>query len=499
MSSPNDASPAPARDQFVRGIGPLAATSLVVGSMIGSGIFIVSADIGRQVASWGPGGLLLVWLLTGLMTLAGALAYAELAAMLPNVGGQYVFLREGLSPSAGFLYGWTLFTVIQTGTIAAVAVAFAKFLAVLLPSVTPDVFLKLGSLNLPGGTIELGLSNQRIVAVVMIAFLTAVNMRGVRLGAAIQTVFTVAKVGALVALILLGLFIYRQPAIAAMNFDTFWGAKPWGLAMLPVVAAAMVGSLFSSDAWNNVTFAAAEVREPQKNLPRALAYGTGLVSLLYILANVAYLNVLPFGGQPNGADAFERGILFASQDRVGTAALEAILGPTGAIVMAIAILVSTFGCNNGLILAGPRVYYAMARDRLFFAKAGTLHPTHHTPTFGLLAQAGWAMALCLTGTYGQLLDYVIFAALIFYLLTTVALFRLRRLQPDLPRPVKAFGYPVVPALYILAIAFLLVVLLVDPEKRKFSAFGLLIVALGIPVYLLWHRGAPAEAPGSRRE
>ena len=228
MTSPNDAPPAPDRDQFVRGIGPLAATSLVVGSMIGSGIFIVSADISRQVAGWGPGGLLLVWLLTGLMTLAGALAYAELAAMLPNVGGQYVFLREGLSPAAGFLYGWTLFTVIQTGTIAAVAVAFAKFLAVLVPSVTPDVFLKLGSLNLPGGTIELGLSNQRIVAVVMIALLTVVNMRGVRLGAAIQTVFTVAKVGALVALIMLGLFIFRQPAISAMNFDTFWGAKSVG-------------------------------------------------------------------------------------------------------------------------------------------------------------------------------------------------------------------------------------------------------------------------------
>jgi APA family basic amino acid/polyamine antiporter len=489
MTSPNDAPPAPARDQFVRGIGPLAATSLVVGSMIGSGIFIVSADIGRQVASWGPGGLLLVWLLTGLMTMAGALAYAELAAMMPNVGGQYVFLREGLSPSTGFLYGWTLFTVIQTGTIAAVAVAFAKFLGVLVPSVTPDVFLKLGTLTLPGGAIELGLSNQRMVAVVMIAVLTAVNMRGVRLGAAIQTVFTVAKVGALVGLILLGLVIFRQPAISAMNFDTFWGAKPWGLAMLPIVGAAMVGSLVSSDAWNNVTFAAAEVREPQKNLPRALAYGTGLVSLLYILANLAYLNVLPFGGQPNGADAFERGILFASQDRVGTAALEAILGPTGAIVMAIAILVSTFGCNNGLILAGPRVYYAMARDRLFFARAGTLHPAHRTPTFGLLAQAAWAMALCLTGTYNELLAYVIFAALIFYLLTTVALFRLRKLQPDLPRPVKAFGYPVVPALYILSIAFLLVVLLVDPVQRKFSAFGLLIVALGVPVYWLWRRGS----------
>lgn len=461
--------------------------------MIGSGIFIVSADISRQVAAWGPGGLLLVWILTGLMTLAGALSYSELAAMLPRAGGQYVFLRDGLAPSAGFLYGWTLFTVIQTGTIAAVAVAFARFLAVLLPGITADVYLKLGTLTLPGGPIDLGVSHQRVVAVAMIAFLTLVNMRGVRLGAAIQTIFTIAKIGALVALVVLGLLVFRQAPIAEANTAVFWGTGSWGLAMLPVVGAAMVGSLFSSDAWNNVTFAAAEVREPSRNLPRALAIGTALVSTLYVLANVAYLNVLPFGGEPGAATALGRGLMHAAEDRVGTAALEVMLGPAGAVVMAVAILVSTFGCNNGLILAGPRVYYAMARDRLFFLRAGNLHATWRTPTFGLVAQAVWAMVLCLTGTYGQLLDFVIFAALIFYLLTTVALFRFRSIAPDLPRPVKAFGYPVVPGLYALAVSCLLVVLLVDPVKRRFSAFGLLIVALGIPVYWVWRRVASRSA------
>ena len=268
--------------------------------MIGSGIFIVSADIGRQVGQWGPGALLLVWVVTGAMTVTGALAYAELAAMMPKAGGQYVFLREGLSPLAGFLYGWTLFAVIQTGTIAAVAVAFAKFLGVLVPGVSPDVFLPLGQLRLPGASdaIQLGLSPQRVVAIVMIAVLTATNMRGVTLGAAIQTVFSVAKIGALAALVLLGLTLFRQPDIAAANFADFWGTGDWSIAVIPVIGAAMVGSLFSSDAWNNVTFAAAEVQNPTRNLPRALAIGTGTVSLLYILANVAYLNVLPFSGDP---------------------------------------------------------------------------------------------------------------------------------------------------------------------------------------------------------
>ena len=369
--------------EFIRGIGPLAAISLVVGSMIGSGIFIVSADIGRQVSDWGPGALLLVWLITGVMTVTGALAYAELAAMMPKAGGQYVFLREGLSPAAGFLYGWTLFTVIQTGTIAAVAVAFARFLGVLVPGITPDVFLPLGQLRLPGAAdaIQLGLSDQRVVAMAMIGVLTALNVRGVRLGAAIQTVFSVAKVGALAALVLFGLTLFRQPDVAAANFSNFWGTGDWSLAVLPVIGAAMVGSLFSSDAWNNVTFAAAEVRDPTRNLPRALAIGTGLVSVLYILANVAYLNILPFYGDPNGGDVLSRGLQFAAQDRVGTAAVEVALGAGAAAIMAVAILLSTFGCNNGLILAGPRVYYAMARDRLFFERAGALHPAYRTPVF----------------------------------------------------------------------------------------------------------------------
>src|SRR5215204_908437 len=445
-SSPASSAPS----EFIRGIGPIAAISLVVGSMIGSGIFIVSADIGRQVSDWGPGALLAVWLITGAMTVTGALAYSELAAMMPKAGGQYVFLREGLSPAVGFLYGWTLFAVIQTGTIAAVAVAFARFLGILVPSITPDIFLPLGSLQLPGAADPslLGLSPQRVVAVLMIAALTAINVRGVRLGAAIQTVLSIAKIGALEVLVLLGLTLFRRADVAAANFSSFWGTGDWSLAVLPVIGAAMVGSLFSSDAWNNVTFAAAEVRDPTRNLPRALAIGTGLVSALYILANVAYLNILPFYGDPNGTDVLSRGLQYASQDRVGTAAIEVALGTGAAAIMAVAILLSTFGCNNGLILAGPRVYYAMARDGLFFGRAATLHPTYRTPVFGLVTQAIWAMVLCVSGTYNQLLDYVIFAALVFYFLTTVVLFRLRRTRPDLPRPVKAFGYPVLPALYL---------------------------------------------------
>ena len=493
MAAPTEVRPASSPpSEFIRGIGPLAAISLVVGSMIGSGIFIVSADIGRQVGQWGPGALLLVWVITGAMTVTGALAYAELAAMMPKAGGQYVFLREGLSPLAGFLYGWSLFAVIQTGTIAAVAVAFAKFLSVLVPGVSPDVFLPLGQLRLPGASeaIQLGLSPQRVVAIVMIAVLTVTNMRGVTLGAAIQTVFSVAKVGALAALVLLGLTLFRQPDIAAANFADFWGTGDWSIAVLPVLGAAMVGSLFSSDAWNNVTFAAAEVQNPTRNLPRALAIGTGTVSLLYILANIAYLNILPFSGDPQGADVLARGLQHAAQDRVGTAAIEVVLGSGAATVMAVAILLSTFGCNNGLILSGPRVYYAMARDDLFFQRAGTLHPTYRTPIFGLVAQAVWASVLCISGTYGQLLDYVIFAAIVFYFLTTVALFRLRRIRPELPRPVKAFGYPVLPALYLAANAALMIILLL--EKPLFTWPGLLIVATGIPVYFFWRRGAVAR-------
>jgi APA family basic amino acid/polyamine antiporter len=476
-------------EQFVQGIGPLAAISMVVGTMIGSGIFIVSADIGRQVDPWGPGALMVVWVVTGLMTVTGALAYAELAAMMPTAGGQYVFLREGLSPLVGFLFGWTLLMVIQTGTIAAVAVAFGKFVSVLLPGITPTVYLSLGHIPMAGGPVEVGLSHQRVVALLVILFLTLLNARGVKLGAAVQTIFAVAKVSALAALVLLGLTLFRRPEIAAANFQNFWGTGSWSLAVLPVLGAAMVGSLFSADAWNNVTFAAAEVQNPRRNLPLALGVGTATVSLLYVLANLAYLNLLPFAGDPNGADVIARGLQHAAQDRVGVAAMEVMFGGGGAVFMAIAIMLSTFGCVNGLVLAGPRVYYAMARDGLFFQRAGELHPLFRTPVFGLGTQAVWAMLLCLSGTYSELLTYVIFASLLFYFVTTLALFRLRAVRPDVPRPVRAFGYPVLPALYMAAVLFLLGVLLVDPVQRKYSAAGLLIVSLGIPVYFLWHRGA----------
>jgi APA family basic amino acid/polyamine antiporter len=493
MATTIEAPPAaPAGEQdFIRGIGPLQAISLVVGPMIGSGIFIVSSDISRQVNAWGPGGLMLVWLLTGAMTLAGALAYAELAAMMPRAGGQYVFLREGLSPAVGFLFGWTLFTVIQTGTIAAVAVAMAKYLAVFFPSLSDSIFLSLGSIRLPGSAeaIPLGVSVQRLVAIASIVFLTGINALGVAIGARLQTFLTVIKALALALLVLLGIAIFRRADVVAANFNstTFWGTGNWGLLMLPAIGAAMVGSLFSADSWNNVTFAAAEVRNPTRNLPRALAIGTGLVTLLYILANVSYLSVLPFAGDANGASALARGIQHATQDRVASAAVDVMLGSAGAAVMAGLIVISTFGCNAGLVLAGPRVYYAMAEDRLFFRRAGELHPRHRTPVFGLAVQAVWASVLCLSGTYNQLLDYVIFASVLFYFLTTLALFRLRRKRPDLPRPVKAFGYPIVPALYLVAAGALMVILLI--KKPLFTWPGLIIVALGIPVYLIWRRSA----------
>lgn len=493
MATTIEAPPAaPAGEQdFIRGIGPLQAISLVVGTMIGSGIFIVSSDISRQVNAWGPGGLMLVWLLTGAMTLAGALAYAELAAMMPRAGGQYVFLREGLSPAVGFLFGWTLFTVIQTGTIAAVAVAMAKYLAVFFPSLSDSIFLSLGSIRLPGSAeaIPLGVSVQRLVAIASIVFLTGINALGVAIGARLQTFLTVIKALALALLVVLGIAIFRRADVVAANFNatTFWGTGNWGLLMLPAIGAAMVGSLFSADSWNNVTFAAAEVRNPTRNLPRALAIGTGLVTLLYILANVSYLSVLPFAGDANGATALARGIQHATQDRVASAAVDVMLGSAGAAVMAGLIVISTFGCNAGLVLAGPRVYYAMAEDRLFFRRAGELHPRHRTPVFGLAVQAVWASVLCLSGTYNQLLDYVIFASVLFYFLTTLALFRLRRKRPDLPRPVKAFGYPVVPALYLVAAGALMVILLI--KKPLFTWPGLIIVALGIPVYLIWRRSA----------
>jgi APA family basic amino acid/polyamine antiporter len=374
----------------------------------------------------------------------------------------------------GFLYGWTLFMVIQTGTIAAVAVAFSRFLGVFFPSISPDVILSFGRLTLPSGLgqIELGLSPQRVVGILMIAVLTWVNIRGLREAKWVQNIFTFAKTGALLALIMLGITVGRNADAITRNFSDMFLGMPSGEALVLAFGAAMVGSLFASDAWNNVTFAAAEVKNPSRNLPLALAIGTGTVTVLYLLANLAYLNVLPLEQLQN-----------APQDRVGTLMLQNIFGDTGAYLMAAAILVSTFGCNNGLILAGARVYYAMAKDGLFFQSVGTLSK-RNVPKVALLVQGVWCALLTLTGTYGQLLDYVIFAALVFYALTTLALFRLRAKAPDMPRPYKAFGYPVVPALYMIAAAGIAVILLF--AKPAYSVAGLIVVLLGIPVYFIWN-------------
>jgi APA family basic amino acid/polyamine antiporter len=478
---------------FVKALSLTDATMLVAGSMIGSGIFIVSADIARSVGT--PFWLLAVWVLTGIVTLLGALAYGELAAMFPRAGGQYVFLRESMGSLMGFLYGWTLFVVIQTGTIAAVAVAFGRFLGVLWPSITPDLYgwFPQHHFVTAGGTIDVGLSPQRVIALISVWILTWINLRGIREGKFVQTTLSIVKTGALALLIILGLTVGRQVIAQAANFGpgTFATHVDITSGFVLAFGAAMVGSLFSSDAWNNVTFAAAEVKNARRNLPLALALGTGIVTILYILANVAYLNLLPFHGDPNGATVLARGISYATQDRVGTAAAEIIFGPSGVTIMAVAILISTFGCNNGLILAGARVYYAMARDRLFFARAGTLN-RFDVPAFALIVQAVWTSVLCLTGTYGQLLDYVIFAALLFYVATTVGLFRLRAKRPDIERPYRAFGYPVLPALYVALAAAVAIILLLADKTRTQALSGLVIVLIGVPVYFLW-RGAAGDA------
>src|SRR5436189_4648669 len=374
------------RVEFVRAISRLYASALVVGSMIGSGIFIVSADILRQVHS--PGLLLTVWLLSGVVTLLGALSYGELAAMFPKAGGQYVYLREAISPLFGYLYGWTLFVVIQTGTIAAVAVAFARFTSVFWPGLSPDVFFGV-TMHFPQpiGDIAVGLSPQRILAVLSVALLTWINVRGVRTAALIQTSLTAIKTGALALLILLGITIGRNAEALAANFGANFWATGGAAVGLGTIGAAMVGSLFSMDAWNNVGFAGSELKNAQRDLPVAMGAGVLIVTVLYVLANVAYLNVLPAAA-----------IASAPQDRVGTVALHAILGEPGLKVMAAAILIPTFGCNNGLILSGARVHYAMARDDLFFKSAGVLHPEYKKPALPLVVQAAWTRLLCLSAT-----------------------------------------------------------------------------------------------------
>jgi APA family basic amino acid/polyamine antiporter len=485
--------------ELVKGLGLFDSTMIVVGSMIGSGIFIVSADIAHQVRS--PGLLLIVWLASGLMTLICALSYGELAAAMPHAGGQYVYLRESLGRVWGFLYGWTMLLVIQTATIAAVAIAFARFAGVLAPWFSASHWIwKIGTFG-PWrlwfgelGPYNVGLNRQNFLAILSIVLLTWVNTRGLRLGKIVQNVFTVAKTGALAALVLLGLW-FATPLALTTNFTGFWRGAGWSAAhpyppdnptwmigTLTLIGVAMVGSLFAMDAWNNVTFTAAEVKNPSRNLPLSLALGTGIVVLLYTLANIAYLRVLPITGDPQGATPLARGIEFASDQRVATAALQVIFGPAGAVLMAVAILVSTFGCNNGLILSGARIYYAMSKDGLFFRSVGRVN-RHHAPGVALVVQCIWASLLCLSGTYGQLLDFLIFAAVLFYIFTLAGLFLLRARRPEMPRPYRAFGYPVLPALYLVMAAFLEIQLL--RYKPQYTWPGVIIVLLGLPVYGLW--------------
>src|SRR5881392_1109287 len=482
-----------AEQKFVRGLGLLDSTMLVAGSMIGSGIFIVSSIIARQVGA--PGWLLVVWLVTGLLTLMAALSYGELAAMMPKAGGQYVYLREAFSPLWGFLYGWTLFLVIQTGTIAAVAVGFARYTGVLIPWVSEKNYL---IEPIRFGGYALSLSTAQFVGLAMIALLTYMNTRGLNLGKLVQNIFTTAKTGALIALIVLGIIVGVKSGAGAANFSDFWtlrgGLQDVGQGLTAATAfglfvgicVAQTNSLFSADAWNNITFIAGEVKEPRRNIPLSLAFGTLLVIGLYLLANVAYLATLPFASIQN-----------APSDRVASETANVIFPGAGATIMAVAIMVSTFGCNNGLILAGARAYYAMARDGLFFRRVGELNK-QHVPSWGLIIQGIWAGILVLprtvktdaTGTitgygnlYGNLLDYVISAALIFYILTILGLFLLRWKRPDAERPYKAFGYPIIPILYIVGAGTILLVLFIYQTATTWP--GLLIVISGVPIYLFW--------------
>jgi APA family basic amino acid/polyamine antiporter len=492
-------------NELVKGLGLTSATMLVIGSMIGSGIFIVSAEISREVDS--PALLIGAWLVTGFMTIAAALSYGELAAMMPRAGGQYVYLREALGPLWGFLYGWTLFLVIQTGTIAAVGVAFGKFLGVFFPSISSSNWLvhiwkvppiPLGPMVL--GNMEVGLSTQNLVAIGVVVVLSIINVSGLKTGAMIQNVFTVAKASALFGLVAIGILLGRNVQALAANFHgNFWhnaglsaqhavqvgvgGPTVW-VGALTILAVAQVGSLFSADAWNNVTFTAAEVKNPSRNLPLSLALGTGIVIALYVACNFIYLNALPLNGDPAGTTILARGIKYATEDRVATAVMTQIFGSIGGTLMAVAIMLSTFGCCNGLILAGSRVYYAMAKDGLFFKNVAKLHPTYKTPAVSLMVQMLWTCVLCISGSYGQLLDYIVFAVLLFYVLTIVALFVLRKTRPDAERPYRALGYPVLPAIYILMAVFIDVVLL--RYKPQFTWPGLIIVLLGIPVYYAWN-------------
>jgi APA family basic amino acid/polyamine antiporter len=449
----------------------LDGTMLVVGSMIGSGIFIVSAGMTQNVGS--AGWLIFIWVLSGLMTMIAAISYGELSAMFPKAGGQYVYLKEAYNKLIAFLYGWSFFAVIQTGTIAAVGVAFAKFMAYLYPAAGPDnILYEIGSFKLNAA---------QLVSIATIILLTYINSRGVKNGKYIQTIFTITKIASLGGLVIFGFILAWNVDIWDANWADAWTAKQWdadaaswttigGGVLLSAIAASMVGSLFSSDAWNGVTFISGEIKNPQRNVGLSLFYGTLIVTIIYISANIMYLAVLSVDG-----------IAFADQERVAIAAAQTIFGSIGTYVIAIMIMISTFGCNNGLIMAGARVYYSMAKDGLFFKQAAGLNGSS-VPGWGLWFQCIWASALCLTGTYGALLDFVMIIVVIFYILTIYGIFILRRKMPDAERPYKAFGYPVLPFIYIILATAFCVMLLKD--RTSTCGWGVLIMLAGIPVYYL---------------
>lgn len=452
-----------------RELGLLDGTMLVVGSMIGSGIFIVSADIARQVGStaW----LLIIWLLSGIITIIAAVSYGELSAMFPKAGGQYVYLKEAYNKLIAFLYGWSFFGVIQTGTIAAVGVAFSKFAAYLVPAVSDEnILYEIGSFKLNAA---------QLVSIATIILLTYINSRGVKNGKVLQTVLTIIKITSLVGLIVFGLTLGAKAEIWNANWTDIWATKSYntdlgqwfpisGTALITGISAAMVGSLFSSDAWNGVTFIAGEIKKPERNVGLSLFLGTFIVTLIYVLANVMYVAVVPL-----------EEIALAKSDRVAVVAANYIFGNIGTLIIAIMIMVSTFACNNGLIMAGARVYYTMAKDGLFFRKAAELNE-FSVPAWALWAQCVWASALCLTGKYSDLLDFVVIIVLIFYILTIYGIFILRKKQPDTERPYKAFGYPFLPMFYIIVASAISISLLIT--KFSTCGWGVLIMVTGIPVY-----------------
>ncbi len=466
-----------------RTLGLFDTTMLVSGSMIGSGIFIVSADMARHLGS--PMWVLLCWIITGLITICAALSYGELAGMMPNAGGQYVYLKKAYSPLIAFMYGWTVFLVIQTGVIAAVAVAFAKYTGIFIPLFDEkEVLFEIGKFKL---------KNAQLLAIGLIVLLTYLNTRGIKNGKLIQRVFTSTKLIALFIVIVAGIYFGLKTDTWAHNFADPWKAFQTvkqedgslsitalsGAGLLGAIGVAMIGSLFSSDSWNNVTYIAGEIKEPQKNIPLGLFFGTCIVTFLYIMANIAYMCLLPVQGTPAGTTAIEQGIQFAQNERVGTAAVSVILGNTATYLMAALIMISTFGCNNGIILAGSRLFQTMAADGLFFKKAAQLN-SKQVPAYALIIQGVWASILCLSGSYGDLLNYATFASLVFYLVTIGAIFILRKKEPDTPRPYKAFGYPIIPLLYIIVASAICIDLLIFETTS--TGLGLLIVLLGIPVY-----------------